>query len=119
VTNGLDETGRVAAYAVPLGTIEPESAQFLNDWPKNIYSLSHVSLPFPPDDPLYGGPDSVSEGKLHLGNLALRGEHKVLHVAAADIMRLRWNPFFDYVEQRVLGFIATAGGEAGQTRAAD
>jgi alpha-beta hydrolase superfamily lysophospholipase len=119
VTNGLDETGRVAAYAVPLGTIEPESAQFLNDWPKNIYSLSHVSLPFPPDDPLYGGPDSVSEGKLHLGNLALRGEHKVLHVAAADIMRLRWNPFFDYVEQRVLGFMAPAGGETGQTRAAD
>jgi len=104
VTNGLKESSRVAAYALPTGLSEPEPVQFLDDWPGNIYSLSHVSMPFPPSDPLYGGPDSVREGKLHLGNLALRGEHQVLQVSAADIMRLRWNPFFDYVEQRILGF---------------
>ena len=23
-------------------------------WPRNVFSLSHVALPFPPDDPLYG-----------------------------------------------------------------
>lgn len=104
VTNGRRESDGVVAYSVPVGAVEAVSTQSLNDWPKNIYSLSHVALPFPPKDPLYGGPDSVRKGSLHLGNLALRGEHQVLHITASDIMRLRWNPFYDYVEERVLGF---------------
>lgn len=116
VTNGFGGSTGVAAYAVPVGASEPDSTQRLPDWPANIYSLSHVSLPFPPDDPLYGGPDSVATGRLHLGNLALRGEHRVLHVSAADIMRLRWNPFFSYVEQRLLQFagLDSVDEEAGQ-----
>ncbi len=28
-------------------------------WPAVVYSLSHVALPFPPDDTLYGGDDAV------------------------------------------------------------
>jgi hypothetical protein len=106
LTNGLDESGVVSVYAVPKESIEPERMQNLHAWPRDIYSLSHVSLPFPPDDPLYGGPDSARDGTLHLGNLALRGEHEVLHISAADILRLRWNPFFDYFEERVLNFMA-------------
>ena len=119
LTNGLDTSSRVAAYAVPTDSIEPRFVRNLHAWPRDVYSLSHVSLPFPPDDPLYGGPGSARDGTLHLGNLALRGEHEVLHVSAADIMRLRWNPFFDYVEERVLDFTGLGEAADNQRRAAE
>jgi alpha-beta hydrolase superfamily lysophospholipase len=78
-------------------------------WPDELYSLAHVALPFPPQDPLYGGqPEGKSPG-IHLGNLALRGERGVLQIPAADILRLRWNPFYPYVEGRVLEFLGLDG----------
>ncbi|MBG7602710.1 MAG: alpha/beta fold hydrolase [Gammaproteobacteria bacterium] len=74
-------------------------------WPDDIYSLAHVALPFPADDPLYGGhPPQKSQG-LHLGELALRGERGALQISASSMLRLRWNPFYPYVEERVLNFL--------------
>jgi hypothetical protein len=35
----------------------------------------------------------------------MRGERDVLQVRAADMLRLRWNPFYPYVEQRLLAFL--------------
>ncbi len=78
------------------------------EWPDDVYSLTHVALPFPPGDPLYGGqPDRASPG-VSLGRLALRGERGVLQVSAAQMLRLRWNPFYPYLEERVLDFMALA-----------
>ena len=74
-------------------------------WPESVYSLSHVALPFPPDDPVYGGELAAPGPGIALGNLALRGERKVLQVPAADMLRLRYNPFFDYLEYRLLVFM--------------
>jgi len=75
-------------------------------WPEDIYSLAHVALPFPADDPLYGGhPPQKSQG-LHLGEIALRGERGALWISASSMLRLRWNPFYPYVEKRVLEFLA-------------
>lgn len=72
------------------------------EWPRGFYSLTHVALPFKEDDPVYGAsPPEGSEG-IHLGALALRGEKGVLRVPAADMLRLRWNPFYSYLEQRTL-----------------
>jgi alpha-beta hydrolase superfamily lysophospholipase len=77
-------------------------------WPRNVYSLSHVAVPFPPTDPLYGGkPDPGAP--LQLGNLALRGEHGALRVSGADMLRLRWNPFYAYLERRALEWILPGG----------
>jgi hypothetical protein len=42
---------------------------------------------------------------IHLGNLDLRGERGVLHVSGSNLLRLRWNPFFDYVTARTLEFM--------------
>lgn len=83
-------------------------------WPPDVFSLSHVALPFPPGDPLYGGrPDAPSPG-IHLGDLALRGERGVLHVSPAAMLRLRWNPFWAYQERRILDFLELpASGKAG------
>jgi alpha-beta hydrolase superfamily lysophospholipase len=74
-------------------------------WPVNIYSLSHVALPFPVNDPLYGMIDSNDNSKIQLGHMDLRGERGVLQIPAEDMLRLRWNPFYPYVEQRILEFV--------------
>lgn len=74
-------------------------------WPDDIYSLAHVALPFAYDDPLYGADESVNSPGIRLGDLAMRGERGVLQISAADMLRLRWNPFHAYVEKRLLDFI--------------
>jgi len=75
-------------------------------WPRGVYSLSHVALPFSPDDPLYGGDKAGESPGIRLGNLALRGEHGLLRVTPGDLLRLRWNPFYEYMAQRVARFMA-------------
>lgn len=66
-------------------------------WPEGVYSLSHIALPFPPNDPLYGGtPDEPEADRIHLGNVVLRGEADALRVSAGAFLRQTFNPFFDY-----------------------
>ncbi len=87
------------------GRAAPHSQTLDLFWPEDVYSLTHVALPFPPGDALYGGrPDSDSPG-IQLGALALRGERGVLQISAAQMLRLRWNPFYPYLEQRILEFL--------------
>lgn len=74
-------------------------------WPNDIYSLAHVALPFKPDDPIYGGSPGDDQLGVHLGNLALRGERGVLQITGTDMLRQRWNPFYDYMEDRILDFL--------------
>jgi hypothetical protein len=79
-------------------------------WPDHLYSLAHIALPFPADDPLYGGEPTQEGSGLHLGGLALRGERGVLRIPASDMLRQRWNPFYPYLETRVLEFMGLASG---------
>jgi alpha-beta hydrolase superfamily lysophospholipase len=104
VENENAGSNRVVARTTARGEDAPSTVTSLNEWPEGIYSLSHVALPFPPDDPVYGGPMAGESPGIQLGNLAPRGERGVLYVTGTDILRLRWNPFFDYVEERVLQF---------------
>ena len=73
-------------------------------WPINVFSLSHIALLFPEDDPLYGmhfRPDRVS-----LGAIDLKGEIDMLQVSDGQLMRLRYNPFYRYIEQRLSALVA-------------
>lgn len=93
--------------AAPGAPVEPTDLV----WPGQVYSLSHVSLPFAPDDPVYGPGDSAIDlgGPAYpLGSLALRGERGVLQVSAAEQLRLRWNPFFPDLASRVVSFVVAA-----------
>jgi alpha-beta hydrolase superfamily lysophospholipase len=87
------------------GTNVVDTAPLGIAWPHGIHSLSHVSLPFPESDPLYGANSSEENPGVHLGNVALQGERGVLRVSAAAMLRLRWNPFYPYLEQRVFDFV--------------
>jgi len=80
-------------------------------WPRDVFSLSHVALPFPPTDPLYGDERAEPSPGIRLGRVALRGERGVLRVPAADMLRARSNPFFPYVGERILALLDLAAGE--------
>jgi hypothetical protein len=105
LTNITPEDAQVHVKSWLPGSSSPETELPGLYWPEDIYSLTHVALPFPPGDSLYGGrPTSESPG-IKLGELALRGERGVLQISAAQMLRLRWNPFYPYLEQRVLEFL--------------
>jgi len=75
-------------------------------WPENFYSLSHVALPFPPDDEVYGfDPLPGQEPYPQIGLAQLVGENGALVFPASLYTRARSNPFFSYVERRVLEVI--------------
>jgi alpha-beta hydrolase superfamily lysophospholipase len=86
------------------GSSEPRVLPLEAAWPAGTFALAHVSLPFPPDDPIYGiaAPAKGSQDTVRLGNLALRGERGVLQVSAEDQLRLRCNPFYPFVEEGIL-----------------
>lgn len=75
-------------------------------WPAGIFSLSHVSIPFPMDDAWYGDGRSQPSDHISLGNLAPRSEKNLLIVSPAQSLRLRYNPFHDYQMQRITALLA-------------
>jgi len=85
---------------------KPQSSQITDEmlgisWPAGVYSLSHVALPFPPDDPLYGAVRDSDPNTIQLGSIELHGETGLLVVPGSYFLRLRHNPFFAYLQRRV------------------
>ena len=71
-------------------------------YPADVYSLSHVALPFPLTDGLYGlEPDPADHFGINLGTLAARGEIGGLVVNPNASLRMLSNPFFPYVLERI------------------
>ncbi len=102
VTNAGPGTRDVVERVVAAGSEETAIRPLGLSWPQDVYSLSHVALPFPPDDPLFGGAPSPEDGyRVRLGTLQPRGERAILAVPVDQLMRLTWNPFFPFLEKRV------------------
>ncbi len=76
-------------------------------WPAGIISLSHVALPFPPEDPLYGRFPPEREDQLFLGQIEIRGERGLMRISSDWLLRLRYNPFYSVLEQRVVEWLDT------------
>ncbi|MGK2856781.1 MAG: alpha/beta hydrolase [Thermoanaerobaculia bacterium] len=89
------KSGQPVATDTPLGL----------EWPRTVFSLSHVALPMRFDDPLYGGDESVPSPGIRIGIAALRGERGVLQIGPGEMLRLRWNPFYPWMEMRTLEFM--------------
>jgi alpha-beta hydrolase superfamily lysophospholipase len=76
-------------------------------WPPFVYSLSHVAIPFPIDDALYGlEADRREDYGIRLGAIDPRGERGVLMVSVEDLTRLMCNPFFPYLEARLHAWVS-------------
>lgn len=107
ITNDAADTLQIAEHAYPPGRNQHERRPLPFEWPIDVFSLSHVALPFPPDDPVYGDRLMGPEGRqVTLGTLQMRGEKNVLALAASEQLRLRSNPFHAYVVERILDAIA-------------
>ena len=71
-------------------------------WPAGVFSLGHVAIPIPPDDPVYGlRPDPAATPRYALGAFPARGESGALTVPLEMLARLRSNPFFDVIRMKV------------------
>ncbi len=103
VTNRSPDSNEVDAITRPPGASETVRQRLGLAWPSNVFALSHVSIPFAPDDPVYGV--SGETGKLlHIGGIELRGETGVLTIPPSLLSRLRHNPFYAYQADRIREF---------------
>lgn len=103
ITNENNESLSVVARLKPALSADVSEVLPLNTvWPREIISLSHVALPFAPDDPLYGTIPPDDPSKLFLGQLQIRGERGLMRISSDWLLRLRHNPFYDILETRAL-----------------
>lgn len=98
VTNQVESAARVEAHTKPGGGDEVVTEQLDLQWPSTLFSLSHVAIPFAPEDPVYGLDANTT---LPLGRLALRGERNVLRISPGQMLRIRSNPFHAYMMRRI------------------
>ena len=105
VTNADAASAEVVARHWAPGVVDSSEERLALQWPPGVYSLSHVALPFAPTDFIYGGRPPGPGPGVQLGNLALRGERGALAISASTQLRLRWNPFYDWLESRSLEFM--------------
>ena len=77
-------------------------------WPVNVFSLSHVAIPFSPDDPLYGAVHVPGDEGITLGAVTIHGERNLLQIPDNYFLRLRHNPFFDFMIERIELFLDLA-----------
>jgi alpha-beta hydrolase superfamily lysophospholipase len=110
LTNQKSEDASVEVRTWRMGLRQEGLVDLDLEWPKDVYSLSHLALPFAKQDELYGEPTAAEDEDdtaLRLGNIAFRGERGLLKISPSDQLRLRWNPFYSYLEDRVVQFIGT------------
>ena len=75
-------------------------------WPENLVSLSHVAMPLPPDDPVYGlNPGSGRDGIPSIGSWLFRGENGAVTVSLGSLTRPRSNPFWKLIDEDVAALV--------------
>lgn len=113
VTNRGGSSEQVEARVTEAGSSEEVIQPLDIKVPSTVYSLSHVALPFPMNDGLYGmlPADTPEEDfGVQLGSVAIRGERGALVVSLDALLRMSANPFFPYLLQRIEEGIPAAGG---------
>lgn len=103
VLANIDSTsGAIEARVSEAGAIDEKKMPLGLAYPNNIYSMSHIALPFPPTDSLYGfEPDPNENFGINLGAIAPRGEIGALIVGIDTILRVSSNPFYPYFAERI------------------
>jgi alpha-beta hydrolase superfamily lysophospholipase len=110
ITNERPDSARVhALHKTPFTADAAADTSLDLAWPMGVISLSHVALPFPPDDPLYGQQRPENSNAVFLGQFAIRGERGLFKLSSDWLLRLRYNPFYDYLEKQVLMWVAAEG----------
>jgi alpha-beta hydrolase superfamily lysophospholipase len=116
ITNAGDDTDATVERSIAPGQLTSAVRPLNLPYPPGIFSLSHLSIPIPMDDPLYGmQPDPRTKGEygFSLGAMDARGERGVLVVDQDFLTRLPSNPFFPYLLGRVDEGIDRPSGPSG------
>jgi alpha-beta hydrolase superfamily lysophospholipase len=107
VTNASRGSDTMVARTLDAGATTERTNELGLVYPPGVFSLSHLAIPFPLSDPLYGmEPDTSEDYGANLGAMATRGERGVLVVSIDSLARMSSNPFFDFVLQRIDEVIA-------------
>lgn len=102
VANADANTDAVIERRMAAGTADELRRPLPLAFPREVYSLSHIAVPFPTNDGLYGlQPDPSENYGIRLGVRGLRGERGVLVVDPASLLRLGCNPFYPYLIERI------------------
>ena len=102
IGNATPESAAVVARSVEAGAADETVAPLGVDYPRDVYSLSHIAMPFPPWDSLYGAaPAPPAEFGISLGDISTRGENGALIVGLDTLLRNSSNPFYAYVAERI------------------
>jgi alpha-beta hydrolase superfamily lysophospholipase len=102
IGNVLDQKTAMARTTEP-GQSRSVDTALPYDWPDQVFSLSHMAIPFALDDPIYGlKAPPAADGLISLGAMAVRGEKGIFAVSSADQLRMKSNPFFGLVKSRIL-----------------
>lgn len=110
ITNRDATTTAIAAFTRPAGGSDVSVEPLPLEWPRGVFSLGHVALPFPPDDPVYGLEPRAGPGpNYRLGAVAARGEEGALVVPLGALARIKCNPFFDVIRRKVAASLAGDG----------
>ncbi|MFN9093153.1 MAG: alpha/beta hydrolase [Alphaproteobacteria bacterium] len=122
LTNAAPDSLAVEARSTKAGETSQAVRALGLAWPAGLFSLSHVALPFPVEDGLYGlVPAAQDQFGVRLGTIAPRGENGVLVMSLDALLRISSNPFFPYMRERMEGIMPSSAGTPSATtgRAAD
>ncbi len=103
LANAGPQDERMLARTTPAGSTEETTRALDLLYPSDVFSLSHVALPFPLTDSLYGAkPDTSEDFGAHFGAVAARGERGALILNLDSLLRMSSNPFFGYMLDRIV-----------------
>ncbi len=121
IVNAGDDSDATLERSIAPGQTAATDRPLDLPYPPGIFSLSHLSIPIPPNDPLYGtrpDPKTRLDYGLNLGALDARGERGTLIVDQDFLTRLPSNPFFPYLLARVAEGIERPPAASGRNLAA-
>jgi len=104
IGNAGPDTAAAVERTIEAGETAERTRELGVAYPPEVFSLSHVAIPFPMNDPLYGvtpDPDAKEQYSVSLGTLAVRGERNALIVDQDFLSRMSSNPFFPYLLARI------------------
>jgi alpha-beta hydrolase superfamily lysophospholipase len=119
ITNADVANGEEVERTIEAGAVTEHDRALGLTYPPGLYSLSHVALPFPMSDSLYGlTPDPTENFGIHLGALTPRGERNVLIASLDSLLRASSNPLFPYMIARIEEGINNRSSTTGKVDAA-
>jgi alpha-beta hydrolase superfamily lysophospholipase len=102
ISNAGSPTGEVIERVTEAGATSEQTRTLGLAYPNELFSLSHVAIPFPVSDALYGmEPGTDEDFGVNLGTIAARGEVGLLIVSLDSLVRASSNPFFPYMFGRI------------------